>query len=304
MKKNLFKKPRRTKLKLAEPIIIATGVSGAGKSQALKILEDFGYFCVDNLPLPIAPKFLEILDEPFQQDALAFGRIALGIDIRAKGFVDNLPRVLEEFKIKGYSYKTLYLDASEEALLRRFSETRHRHPLTGKALLDAIRTEKSQLMQIKELADKVIDTSHLTLGELKEQISSFLGVVSAKEMSLAVVSFGFKYGLPIDADLIWDVRFLPNPNYIAALKPLDGLQTAVSQYVLKQAPTEKFLNKLTALLNDLIPLYMREGKSYLTFGVGCTGGRHRSVALARALASRLRRHGFNVREFHRDIDKK
>lgn len=299
----MYKKPRKTKPKLSEPIIIATGVSGAGKSQALKILEDFGYFCVDNLPLPIAPKFLDILEEPFQ-DVLAFGRIALGIDIRAKGFVDDLPKILEEFKMRGYSYKTLYLDAAEEALLRRFSETRHRHPLTGKALLDAIRTEKGQLMKIKEMADKVIDTSQLTLGELKEQISSFLGVVRAREMSLAVVSFGYKYGLPIDADLIWDVRFLPNPNYIAALKPLTGLEEPVSRYVLKQAPSEKFLNRLTTLLKELIPLYMREGKSYLTIGIGCTGGRHRSVAITRALATKLRRSDLNVREFHRDIDKK
>jgi len=293
---------KQHKKSLPSPILIVTGVSGAGKSQALKVLEDFGYFCVDNLPIMLVSKFLDLLEEPAASMA-PMQRITLGVDIRARGFLEEFPRMIEEFRLRGYPFKTLFLDSSEEVLLRRFSETRHRHPLTGKALLDAIRTEKSRLTTIKDLADKVIDTSYLTLGELKENISSFLGIVNAKEMSLAVVSFGYKYGLPIDADLVWDVRFLPNPNYIAALKPLTGLDDPVSRYVIGQVKARAFVDKLWTMLKELLPSYIREGKSYLTVGIGCTGGRHRSVAMAHALAEKLRKGNYTVREFHRDMDK-
>ncbi|MBI2070208.1 MAG: RNase adapter RapZ [Elusimicrobia bacterium] len=282
------------------PILIVTGVSGAGKSQALKILEDFGYFCVDNLPTGLVKNFLEMLNKPTNSVP---AKVAMGIDIRAQAFLDDLPKVLEEFRLRGYRYRILFLDAGEEVLLRRFSETRHRHPLSARALLDAIRTERVQMTKIKEIADKVIDTSSLTLGELKEAISAFLGVTHEREMNLAVVSFGYKYGLPIDADLIWDVRFLPNPNYIANLKPLTGLDAAVERYVLGSPKAKAFIGQFLRMLRDLIPQYIREGKSYMTMGIGCTGGRHRSVAIARTLAQELRSAGYTVREFHRDSEK-
>ncbi|MBI4064153.1 MAG: RNase adapter RapZ [Elusimicrobia bacterium] len=281
-------------------IVIVTGVSGAGKSQALKILEDFGYFCVDNLPIFLVRNFLEMLGRPY---AVPMNKVAMGLDIRARSFVDELPKVLEELRASLIRYRILYLDASVEVLLRRFSETRHRHPLSTRALHDAIKTEHSQMVKTRAIADKVIDTSSLTLGELKEAISSFLGVSDQREMNLAVVSFGFKYGLPIDADLIWDVRFLPNPNYIAKLKPLSGLNTEVQQYVLKNPKAKEFMKQFVRMLTNLIPQYIKEGKSYLTLGVGCTGGRHRSVAIAHEFAADLRHAGYSVREFHRDADK-
>lgn len=283
------------------PVIIVTGLSGAGKSQALKVLEDFGYFCVDNLPTTLVPKFLDMLENPAAGPLLE--KVALGIDIRAKSFLEELPQALEEFKARRFSCRILFLDSSEEVLLRRFSETRHRHPLGGKALLDAIRTEKARMMTLRERADKVIDTSALTLGELKETVSAFLGVVHEREMNLAVVSFGYKYGLPIDADIIWDVRFLPNPNYIASLKPLTGLQPQVSKYVLGNIKAKGFVSQLVSALRKLLPSYIQEGKSYLTIGIGCTGGHHRSVAIAHELSRMMRGAGYAVREFHRDIDK-
>ncbi|MBI4370082.1 MAG: RNase adapter RapZ [Elusimicrobia bacterium] len=282
------------------PIIIVTGVSGAGKSQALKIFEDFGFYCIDNLPTLLVKEFLQVFERP---SGLPTSRVALGIDIRALAFLDELPRVLEEIRLRGYRYRIIFLDASEEVLLRRFSETRHRHPLSARALHDAIRTERAQMLRVKEMADKVIDTSSLTLGELKEAISSFLGVTHGREMNLAIISFGYKFGLPIDADLVWDVRFLPNPNYIASLKSLDGLSAGVAGYVLRNPQARFFVRDLRQMLRRLIPQYIREGKSYLTLGVGCTGGRHRSVAIAHALAQELRHAGYAVREFHRDREK-
>lgn len=283
-----------------EPLLIITGLSGAGKSQVLKILEDFGYFCVDNLPIVLVNDFLKALVHP---SAFPRSHVALGLDIRAQSFIDELPRVLDELRARGCRYRVLFLDASEEALVRRFSETRRRHPLGTRALHDAIRAERAQLLKVKEIADKVIDTSALTLGELKEAISGFLGVAHEREMNLAVVSFGYKYGLPIDADLIWDVRFLPNPNYVANLKPLDGLSDPVSSYVFRFPQAKKFTKAFVKLLFELIPQYIREGKSYLTIGIGCTGGRHRSVSIAHCLAQELRKAEYSVREFHRDLEK-
>ena len=292
-------KPTRTH---PYPLVIISGLSGAGKSQALKILEDFDYLCVDNLPTALVPRFLDLLE--YTASSLPhLQRVALGLDIRAKSFLEDLPQALEEIKERGFACRILFLDASEEVLLRRFSETRHRHPLGSKALLDAIRTEKTRMMIFRDRADKVIDTSRLTLAELKESISGFLGVVHEREMNLAVVSFGYKYGLPIDADIVWDVRFLPNPYYIASLKPLSGLQAPVAKYVLGNRKAKTFISKLVGALRGLLPSYIQEGKSYLTLGIGCTGGRHRSVAIAHEMARILRGAGYAVREFHRDADK-
>lgn len=282
------------------PLVIVTGVSGAGKSETLKVLEDFGYFCVDNLPTVLASQFLDVLEK---QPASNFTKVALGIDIRAKSFLEGLPAALEQLQRRGRQYRILFLDAKEDVLLRRFSQTRHKHPFSGKSLIEAIRTEKRRMQPLKEAAQQVIDTSELTLGELKESVSSFLGIVHEREMHLAVVSFGFKYGVPADVDVVWDVRFLPNPNYVAALRALDGLDGKVARYVMNQPQAVSFARQFLKMFCGLLPAYVREGKSYLTLGIGCTGGRHRSVVLGHYLAEALRKSGYTIREFHRDVNK-
>ena len=279
-----------------KPLLIITGLSGAGKSQALKCFEDFGFFCVDNLPIALLPQFAEL-----HQKSGDLGHVALGMDIREAKFVRDFPKSLALLQRKKLPHRVIFLDSSEEVLLKRFSETRHRHPL-GKKLLEAVREERKLLLHIKSLADKVIDTSGLTLGELKEQLSGLIELKSAQEMNLSVVSFGYKYGLPLDADLVMDVRFLPNPNYIPALKKKTGLTAEVAGYLEKQKETPRFLKVFLGLLGKLLPLYIREGKSYLTVAVGCTGGHHRSVYVAHQLAESLRRSGYSIKEFHRDIN--
>jgi UPF0042 nucleotide-binding protein len=276
-------------------LFIITGLSGAGKSQALKTFEDFGFFCVDNLPIALLPRFAELL-----RGSDDFGPVALGMDIREAKFVREFPRSLRLLKSKGVPRRVLFLEASEEVLLKRFSETRHRHPL-GRKLLEAIREERKLLQNIKALADKVIDTSNLTLGELKETLSGLMELKSAEEMNLSVVSFGYKYGLPLDADVVMDVRFLPNPNYVLGLKAKTGLSPEVQAYLDRQQATGRFLRVFHSLIRKLLPLYIREGKSYLTVAVGCTGGRHRSVFVAHKLAETLREAGYAIKEFHRDI---
>ena len=229
-------------------------------------------------------------------------RVALGIDIRERGFLQGFSRFLKLFKKERIPYRILFLDASDYALLQRFSETRHRHPL-GFRLSRAIHEERKKLREIKALADKVIDTSGMALGELKEVLSGALELRKAREMSLAVLSFGYKYGIPLDADLVMDVRFLPNPNYQKSLRHRTGLHAPVRRFVLKHPWAKTFLNSFLKLLRSTLPWYIREGKSYLTLAVGCTGGRHRSVSIARAIAQALRQDGYAAREFHRDIDR-
>ncbi len=277
-------------------VFIITGISGAGKSQALKAFEDFGFFCVDNLPLALLDRFADLLlQSPHLQ------RVALGMDIREGRFLSGLPETLRRLKARGVDHRVLFLDASDVAVIQRFSETRHRHPL-GLKVAEAVREERKRLLPIKEIADKVIDTSHLTLGELKEKLSEALGLRRAREMVLSVVSFGYKYGLPMDADIVMDVRFLPNPNYVARLRRLTGLHAGVRRHILSQPSTRRFLDDYERLIRRLLPHYVREGKSYLTIAVGCTGGRHRSVFIAHDLARRLRKSGQPVQEFHRDVN--
>lgn len=279
-------------------LFIVTGLSGAGKSQALKFLEDFGFFCVDNLPIALIPQFAELLDRSDR-----FGQVAMGIDIREGAFLRGFSHYLAELRKKGFNHRILFLDASDEVLLKRFSETRHRHPLHGRKLLEAIQEERKTLLHIKAMADKVVDTSNLTLGELKEILSGTLELRRVEEMSLSVVSFGYKYGLPLDADLVVDVRFLPNPNYVPRLKRMSGLDRAVQNYVLEFPISRKFMRDFLSLLKYLLPLYIKEGKSYLTLAIGCTGGRHRSVFFANGIAQKLLRQGYAVKELHRDINK-
>ena len=284
-------KPRARKL------FIITGISGAGRSQALKCFEDFGYYCVDNLPIALLEQFAELLAR-----RAALSGVALGIDIREGKFLKNLEASLGVIRAKGFDYRILFLDASDRAIVQRFSETRHRHPL-GTNIVEAVKLERKILLDIKAMADKVIDTSSMTLGELKEKVSMALELQGTKEMNLSVVSFGYKYGLPLDADLVLDVRFMPNPNYEPSLKSKCGLDRPVQDYLLRQPAATDFLKRFADLLQSLLPHYIHEGKSYLTVAVGCTGGRHRSVFVTHNLAKALQKGGYAVREFHRDINR-
>jgi RNase adapter protein RapZ len=277
-------------------VFVISGVSGAGKSQALKVFEDFGWSCVDNLPIALIDEFARLVAK-----SPTMTRVALGMDVREGRLLASLPPLLRELKSRGLDIHVLFLDASDEALVRRFSETRHRHPLGGK-VAEAVKRERILLAPIKGAADKVIDTSALKLGELKEKISETLGLTRTREMTLQVVSFGYKNGAPLDADIVMDVRFLPNPHYVPALNGKSGLDEPVQRYILAQPIARVFLKDLLKLITRLLPHYVKEGKSYLTIAIGCTGGRHRSVFCTRWLAQKLRRSGHPVQEFHRDID--
>ncbi len=279
----------------AKRVFVISGVSGAGKSQALKVFEDFGWFCVDNLPIALMDDFARLVVK-----SPTMTRVALGMDIREGRLLVTLPPLLREMKAKGLDIHVLFLDATDESLVRRFSETRHRHPLGGK-IGDAVRQERLLLAPIKGAADKVIDTSTLTLGELKEKISETLGLTRTREMTLQVVSFGYKNGAPIDADIVMDVRFLPNPHYQPGLRRKTGLDEPVQKYILAQPIARVFLNDWLKLIAKLLPHYVKEGKSYLTIAIGCTGGQHRSVFCTRWLTQKLRGSGHPVQEFHRDI---
>jgi len=275
-------------------IFIITGLSGAGKTKALQTFGDFGFYCVDNLPLALFENFAEHIKTRKEEN------IALGVDIREGRDLKTLPKLIAKLKENGFYTYTIFLNASDSKLVQRFSETKHKHPIQKK-LIAAIAQERRQLKPLQNIADKEIDTTSLTLGELKEKLSRTLNLKKQSEMQISILSFGFKNGIPLEADILADVRFLPNPFYIAALKDKTGLSAPVAKYIEAFPDTEEFLKKYTALLKFLIPRYMKEGKSYLTIAVGCTGGRHRSVFMAHALAKRLRNGGFTVSEYHRDI---
>jgi UPF0042 nucleotide-binding protein len=281
-------------------VVILTGVSGSGKSTALRALEDAGFYCVDNLPIIIVEKLLELSGHT----AGEVSRIALGVDAREGRFLSEAPRVIQELREKGADVKVLFLDSSDETLVRRYSETRRRHPLAGEGTVeDGIAAERRALAALKALADEVIDTTTLNVHELKRLVARrFVGSEGTK-LGVTVVSFGFRFGIPTHADLVLDVRFLPNPFFIPELKPLPGTDPRVSGFVLAQPDARAFLDRITDLLGFLLPRYRSEGKSYLTIGIGCTGGKHRSVALAAALAERLSAGGQPVRLWHRDVEK-
>lgn len=277
-------------------IFIITGMSGAGKSQALKIFGDFGFYCVDNLPIALFKNFVDYLrTTETRQD------VALGVDVREGDRLKELPKMLKEMAADDFIVKVIFLDAAEDCLIRRFSETKHRHPI-HKKLSAAISHERKTLSPIRSLADKVIDTSNLKLGELKEKLSALLGYTRDGEMQISVASFGFKNGILKDCDIVMDVRFLPNPYYIADLKEKTGLDKPVQDYILSFKETQEFIDKFTDLIQYLIPKYIQEGKSYLTIAMGCTGGRHRSVFMAHEIARRLNKMGLTASEFHRDIE--
>lgn len=281
-------------------IIIITGRSGSGKSTAIAAFEDAGFYCVDNMPVALLPKFLEL---PIKSNSEIAG-LAFVMDLREKSFLSRYSSILESLKKKGHQFEILFLDADEETLLKRYSQTRRHHPLSqDKSLLEGIRTEQEQLKNLKIIADKIINTSHYNVHELKSVISDIAQKSkSFAPMKINILSFGFKYGIPHDADLIMDVRFLLNPYFVPELKALDGKNENVKNYILNNDEARRFFKKYLDLLDYLIPMYEKEGKSYLTIAVGCTGGRHRSVTITEAVFEQIKKPDMQIIITHRDID--
>ncbi|MDD2573551.1 MAG: RNase adapter RapZ [Bacillota bacterium] len=281
--------------------VVITGLSGAGKTEAVRSLEDLGFFCVDNLPPVLISKFAELC----YQTVGKIDKIALVIDIRGGEFFNELLSSLDELENEGIRLEILFLEASEEALVKRFKESRRRHPLAPEdRVLKGIEEERERLGAIRQRADYIIDTTNLRPRQLKEELANvFQGEGKKEGLLVSVVSFGFKHGIPLDADLIFDVRFLPNPYYNEVLRDYSGENPAVKEYVMRSQDTKKFLAKLHDLMEFLIPNYIREGKSNLVVGIGCTGGRHRSVIIANALHDQLKRNNHRVITDHRDIGK-
>ena len=283
--------------------VIVTGVSGAGKTAALKMLEDANYFCVDNLPIPLLEKFASLMPEIHGEDVQ---NVALGIDARSGRSLDELEVVLDRMKKAGYDFEILFLDAQDSVLVKRYKETRRSHPLAmGGRVDDGIRLEREKMRFLKERADYIIDTSHLLTRELKQEIDRiFVDNQEFCNMMISVLSFGFKYGIPADADLVFDVRFLPNPYYIEELRAKTGNEAEVRDYVMKSDKAQEFFRQLSQMMDFLIPNYILEGKNQLVVAVGCTGGKHRSVTLANALYQYLEvRENYGIRIEHRDIEK-
>ncbi|PTM56629.1 RNase adapter RapZ [Desmospora activa] len=281
-------------------LVVITGMSGAGKSVAMQSLEDMGFFCIDNLP----PVLLSKLTDLLEQSGGKVSRVALVIDLRGREFFSSLVESLDTLeKRHGIHYQILFLDAEDQVLVRRYKETRRRHPLSPDGTpLDGIRAERKLLDEMKGRAHQIIDTSNLKPGQLKERIVARFNQTESDRLAITFLSFGFKYGVPIDADLIFDVRFLPNPHYVDSLRPLTGRDTDVYDYVMKWEETKRFLQHLTEMLSFLFPHYHREGKTSLVVGIGCTGGQHRSVAIAETL-NRTFHEQEKVRVAHRDIEK-
>lgn len=273
-------------------LIIVTGVSGSGRASAMRVLEDLGFYCVDNLPVALAPNVA----------MLAAGRdpalkgVALGVDSRERLFFPQWPRVFVELDAAGIHPEVIFLDASDDVLARRYSESRRPHPMaaSGATVAESIRAERLALAEMRERANRVIDTTTLTVHELREVVTAaVLGASAGSRMSVSIVSFGYKYGQPVGMDVVLDVRFIPNPFFVPELRPLTGIDPRVREYVMAQPESQRFIDEVGRLFDFLIPLYQREGKSYLTVGLGCTGGRHRSPVLARELMKRLESGGFS-----------
>ena len=282
-------------------LVIVTGMSGAGKTIALKMLEDIGFYCVDNLPISLVDKFVQLVSE-----GTSIEKAALGLDIRSGEELGNLDEILENWRRSNVDVQVLFLDANDAVLIKRYKETRRTHPLAGAGRLEnGIEKEREKLAFLKREADYIIDTSMLLTRELRKELEKiFLQDARYKNMYVTVLSFGFKYGIPEDADLVFDVRFLPNPYYDEHLRPLTGQVQAVRDYVMQGGTADAFLKKLYDMIDFLLPNYINEGKNQLVIAVGCTGGKHRSVTIARALYEHLEAAGeYGIRIDHRDIDK-
>lgn len=280
-------------------LVIVTGLSGSGRSAALKSFEDMGFTCVDNLPLSLVTAFVE-----YSQGVEETYHSAIGIDVREKTFTERFPALYREIKTGGRAIEMLFLEASDQTLVRRFSETRRPHPLAHgmTPLLDGIRSERAALNEVKKLADWILDTTDYTVHDLRQAVERHYSDGDAgRPMMVTIVTFGYKYGAPYDLDLMFDLRFLPNPHFVPELKAHTGEDPRVREYVMARPDSGEFLKKLEEFLEYLLPRYNSEGKSYLTIGFGCTGGRHRSVTLALIVAERLRQCGYEVNVKHRDI---
>ena len=283
--------------------LIITGLSGGGKSQAADIIEDLDYYCVDNMPVALIPKFAELCAATKGR----YEKVALVTDIREKNGIKDIFSTLETLREMDFGYKILFMEAKPAVIVKRYKESRRPHPLAAKSggsIEDAILKETEQLRPIRDIADYIIDTSHLTLGQLHNELYTYFSdSATGRAIMVNVVSFGFKYGMPLDADLVFDVRFLPNPFYVEDLKLLSGLDAPVRDYVFSFEQSNVFMDKLTDMIEYLLPLYIEEGKYSLTIAIGCTGGRHRSVAVASALAGHLKCFGVPTVSINRDINK-
>ena len=291
---------RRTPGTEGAPFVVVTGMSGAGKSQAIRALEDLGYFCVDNLPVALIPTFADLILQSGEAR-----RAAVVVDIREGAGLARFPAVYRALKRRfGRGIRLVFLEAADAALLRRYSETRRPHPLgTRRSLAEEVGEERRRLLPMRRLADRVLDTSALTVHELRRRILEAIGGrQTATPLVVSLVSFGYRHGVPVDADLVFDVRFLPNPHFVSSLRRWTGRHTRVSKYVMQSAVARRFVSMTVQMLKFLLPQYIAEGKTYLTVAIGCTGGRHRSVALAELLRRRLRGvRGIDLRVRHRDV---
>jgi RNase adapter protein RapZ len=281
--------------------LVITGASGSGKSGVNKCFEDLGYFCIDNLPAKLIPTFVQLCTKPGAE----IRRVALTMDVRERDFITDFPAIYNDIKAQGYDFSILFLEATDEVLLRRFSETRRPHPLAfDRPVLQGISEERDRLKPIREIADIIIDTSNLNIHELREHINKiYTPSTEAKPLIISLISFGYKYGIPFNSDILFDVRFLPNPFFVQELKNKTGLDPAVQEYVFGNEEWRLFREKLSDLIFFLLPRFVREGKSYLTLSIGCTGGKHRSVAIADYLETLLKERGHMVRCKHRDLNK-
>ena len=279
-------------------LVVLTGLSGSGKGSVLNTFEDLGYYCVDNLPVALIPTFTDLYEEGGEIE-----RAALLVDAREGEQIDKLPAILRKLRAE-HNVTLVFTEASDEALLRRFSETRRPHPMArNSSLAEGIRSERRRMAPIRRLADVTIDTTKFTVHELRQFVTDRFQNPGTRPLLVAVVSFGFRYGIPADADLVFDVRFLPNPHFVPKLRPFSGKDKRVERYIRSFPQTAQFLRRIESLLGYLIPHYIREGKSYLTVALGCTGGRHRSVALAEVIRRDIKRRGYATKVVHRDMDK-
>lgn len=291
---------RSEKKRDSRQLVLVTGLSGSGKGSVLNTFEDLGFYCVDNLPVALIPTFTELYSEGRGE----VSRAALLVDAREGQRIEELPAIYRNLKSK-HPATLVFIEASDDALQRRFSETRRPHPLSGdgKSVLQGIREEKRRMAPIRRMADVIIDTTKLTVHELRQLVIDRFEKAGGRPLLVSVVSFGFRYGIPADADLVFDVRFLPNPHFVPRLRPYSGKDARVARYIRSFPQTGEFLRRIESLLAYLIPHYIREGKSYLTVALGCTGGRHRSVALAEVIRRALQKKGYSTKVVHRDLDK-
>lgn len=292
----------RSEASPATRVIVLTGLSGSGKSTAIRVLEDLGFFCIDNLPVPLLRKVLELAGTGSGRGSIQ--NLGFVVDTRDRLFLDQATENIEQLRSEGFNVQVIFLDADDDVLVRRYSETRRRHPLSnGGTVRDGIRREREELAALREGADLTLDTTHHTVHTLKAFFHEYFDTEASESFQITLLSFGFKYGLPVECDLVFDLRFLPNPYFVEGMREKTGQDEAVREYVLGFPETGRFISLFQEMTEFMLPMYEREGKSYLTIGIGCTGGRHRSVAVSETLAERLRGRGWKCGNRHRDIER-